>query len=543
MIQPPRGFGENPIAIYHDPDLPPSHHYLAAYRWLGARRFGADAVVHLGKHGTLEWLPGKGLGLSAGCAPDAVLGELPLVYPFIVNDPGEGTQAKRRGARHRRRPPRAADGARRHVRRHGQAGAAARRVRHRVATWTRRRRRRVRAQIWTLVQAAAAAPRPARGRAAGRRRRSTTSSCTSTAISARSRTSQIRDGLHILGGAPAGEARVNLVLAVLRAAAGVGRRGARAARAAGRAGRATSALDEKELLAEPGAPRAAVPADADRRWPTARRVPPPTRSTCWRRWPGGSPRHGGRGLGRRRRSRRGRARCSAARGAGRRRGAGVRRRRGRAAAGPDHRRDRPHPARARRRLRPGRARRARRPAAWSTCCRPAATSTPSTPRPSRPATPGTSGRRWPTRCWPGTWPTPASTRTSVGLTVWGTSAHAHPGRRHRRDPGAAGLPSGVGRRVAPRHRLRGRAGWTSWAGRGSTSRCGSPASSGTRSRTWSRCSTTRSRAVAELDEPADANFLRAHVDADAAEHGDRRRATARIFGSKPGRVRGRACCR
>ncbi|WP_176735806.1 cobaltochelatase subunit CobN, partial [Actinacidiphila rubida] len=96
MIQPPRGFGENPIAIYHDPDMPPSHHYLASYRWLD-RTFGADALVHLGKHGTLEWLPGKGLGLSAGCAPDAVLGELPLVYPFIVNDPGEGTQAKRRG--------------------------------------------------------------------------------------------------------------------------------------------------------------------------------------------------------------------------------------------------------------------------------------------------------------------------------------------------------------------------------------------------------------------------------------------------------------
>ncbi len=96
MIQPPRGFGENPIAIYHDPDLPPSHHYLAAYRWL-EQEFGAHAVVHVGKHGTLEWLPGKGLGLSAECAPDAVLGDLPLFYPFIVNDPGEGTQAKRRG--------------------------------------------------------------------------------------------------------------------------------------------------------------------------------------------------------------------------------------------------------------------------------------------------------------------------------------------------------------------------------------------------------------------------------------------------------------
>ena len=95
MIQPPRGFGENPVAIYHDPDLPPSHHYLAAYRWL-TEDFRADAIVHLGKHGTLEWLPGKGLGLSAECAPDAVLGDMPLVYPFIVNDPGEGTQAKRR---------------------------------------------------------------------------------------------------------------------------------------------------------------------------------------------------------------------------------------------------------------------------------------------------------------------------------------------------------------------------------------------------------------------------------------------------------------
>jgi cobaltochelatase CobN len=94
-IQPPRGFGENPTAIYHDPDLPPSHHYLAAYWWLD-RVFRADAIVHLGKHGTLEWLPGKSLALSAACAPDAVLGAVPLVYPFIVNDPGEGTQAKRR---------------------------------------------------------------------------------------------------------------------------------------------------------------------------------------------------------------------------------------------------------------------------------------------------------------------------------------------------------------------------------------------------------------------------------------------------------------
>ena len=94
-IQPPRGYGEDPVALYHDPRLPPTHHYLACYRWLD-RVWGADAIVHLGKHGTLEWLPGKMLALSPACAPDAALGDIPLVYPFVVNDPGEGVQAKRR---------------------------------------------------------------------------------------------------------------------------------------------------------------------------------------------------------------------------------------------------------------------------------------------------------------------------------------------------------------------------------------------------------------------------------------------------------------
>lgn len=94
-VQPPRGFGEDPIAVYHSPDLAPTHHYLAFYRWLEAG-WGAHAAVHVGKHGTLEWLPGKSVGLSAGCFPDAALGDLPLIYPFVVNDPGEGTQAKRR---------------------------------------------------------------------------------------------------------------------------------------------------------------------------------------------------------------------------------------------------------------------------------------------------------------------------------------------------------------------------------------------------------------------------------------------------------------
>ncbi|HET6774535.1 MAG TPA: cobaltochelatase subunit CobN, partial [Acidimicrobiales bacterium] len=94
-IQPPRGFGSDPIGAYHAPDVPPPHHYLAFYRWLDTG-WGADAVVHVGKHGTLEWLPGKANALSEACYPDAALGEVPLVYPFVVNDPGEGTQAKRR---------------------------------------------------------------------------------------------------------------------------------------------------------------------------------------------------------------------------------------------------------------------------------------------------------------------------------------------------------------------------------------------------------------------------------------------------------------
>ncbi len=99
-LQPPRGYGMNPDAIYHTPDLPPTHHYVAFYRWLAAPRaeggWGADAIVHVGKHGTLEWLPGKGIGLSGECFPDLLLGDMPLVYPFIINDPGEGSQAKRR---------------------------------------------------------------------------------------------------------------------------------------------------------------------------------------------------------------------------------------------------------------------------------------------------------------------------------------------------------------------------------------------------------------------------------------------------------------
>ncbi len=94
-IQPARGYQLDASAVYHDPDLVPPHAYLAFYFWLRAV-FGANAVVHVGKHGNLEWLPGKSVGLSENCWPDALLGPMPNVYPFIVNDPGEGAQAKRR---------------------------------------------------------------------------------------------------------------------------------------------------------------------------------------------------------------------------------------------------------------------------------------------------------------------------------------------------------------------------------------------------------------------------------------------------------------
>jgi cobaltochelatase CobN len=94
-IQPARGYQLDAQANYHDPDLVPPHYYLAFYHWLRTA-WDADAVVHVGKHGNLEWLPGKSVALSSLCWPDLILGPMPHLYPFIVNDPGEGTQAKRR---------------------------------------------------------------------------------------------------------------------------------------------------------------------------------------------------------------------------------------------------------------------------------------------------------------------------------------------------------------------------------------------------------------------------------------------------------------
>ncbi len=94
-LQPARGYNIDPTDTYHSPDLVPPHNYLAFYFWL-RHHWEADAIVHMGKHGNLEWLPGKAVALSETCWPEVVFGPTPHIYPFIVNDPGEGTQAKRR---------------------------------------------------------------------------------------------------------------------------------------------------------------------------------------------------------------------------------------------------------------------------------------------------------------------------------------------------------------------------------------------------------------------------------------------------------------
>ncbi|SCK05141.1 cobaltochelatase subunit CobN [Streptomyces sp. WMMB 322] len=219
LIQPPRGFGENPIAIYHDPDLPPSHHYLAAYRWIAAPTdkggFGADAMIHLGKHGNLEWLPGKNAGLSAACAPDAALGDLPLIYPFLVNDPGEGTQAKRRVhatlVDHLVPPMARADS-------YGDIARLEQLLDEyaQIASMDPPKLPAIRAQIWTLIQAARL------DHDLGLEERPDDDGFDDFLLHVDGwlcevKDAQIRDGLHVLGQAPTGSVRVDLVLAVLRA--------------------------------------------------------------------------------------------------------------------------------------------------------------------------------------------------------------------------------------------------------------------------------------------------------------------------------------
>ena len=96
LIQPSRSYDADQLSDLHSPDLPPPHRYLAQYLWMRMVH-GTQMLIHVGKHGSAEWLPGKGVGLSSACGPHLALGPVPHLYPFIVNDPGEGSQAKRRG--------------------------------------------------------------------------------------------------------------------------------------------------------------------------------------------------------------------------------------------------------------------------------------------------------------------------------------------------------------------------------------------------------------------------------------------------------------
>ena len=215
LVQPPRGFGENPIAIYHDPELPPSHHYLGAYRWL-ERGFGAHAIVHLGKHGSLEWLPGKNAALSASCATDAALGDLPLIYPFLVNDPGEGAQAKRRAHAtiiDHLIPPMARAESYGDITRLEQLLDE----HANIAAMDPAKLPAVRGEIWSLMRAAEM------HRDLGLEERPDDEDFDDFLLHVDGwlceiKDTQIRDGLHVIGEAPTGEARVNLALSILRAA-------------------------------------------------------------------------------------------------------------------------------------------------------------------------------------------------------------------------------------------------------------------------------------------------------------------------------------
>ena len=225
LIQPPRGFGENPVAIYHDPDMAPSHHYLAAYRWVRSAvsegGFGAHAVVHLGKHGSMEWLPGKNAALSAECATDAAIADLPLIYPFLVNDPGEGAQAKRRAhatiVDHLIPPMARAES-------YGDIAKLEQLLDEHanIAAMDPAKLPAIRAEIWTLMHAAEMHRDLGMGDL-GLEERPDDESFDDFILHVDGwlceiKDAQIRDGLHVLGAAPQGEARVNLVLAILRAA-------------------------------------------------------------------------------------------------------------------------------------------------------------------------------------------------------------------------------------------------------------------------------------------------------------------------------------
>ena len=460
LVQPPRGFGENPIAIYHDPDMAPTHHYLAVYRWI-EREFGAHAVVHVGKHGNLEWLPGKNLGMSASCGTDAALGSMPLIYPFLVNDPGEGTQAKRRAHAtviDHLVPPMARAEA------YGDIARLEQLLDEyaTVSAMDPAKAPALRGEIWTLVQAAEM------HHDLGLDDKPDDETFDDFVLHVDGwlceiKDVQIRDGLHILGQPPVGDNLVNLVLAVLRA----------------------NQVFANQVNGIPGLRVALGLKENESSTGRGRR----------RRGAGPLPRPGARRrrLGRGQRAR-DRARAARARPPRARRGRGLARLRlprGRAAPGQDDRRADEHAARARGRLRPrrpvglaaprpgehppdGAELLLRRPQGRALAAglddgagdgRLAAAALPRRDRAStRPRSASRSGARRP--CGPRATTSPRSSPCS---------ACCRPGTRRR------AASSGWSRSRSP-----------SSAGPASTWSCASRASSGTPSRTWSRCSTTPS---------------------------------------------------
>ncbi|MCC7045138.1 MAG: cobaltochelatase subunit CobN [Alphaproteobacteria bacterium] len=209
-VQPARGYNIDPQQSYHDPALVPPHGYLAFYAWL-RRHFDAHAVVHVGKHGNLEWLPGKSIALDRACFPAAMLGALPQLYPFIVNDPGEGTQAKRRTSAvivDHLTPPLTRAGS------YGPLGELERLVDeyYEAAGVDPRRLKELARRILELAQSS--------GIAADCGIKSTDEGALTKldAYLCELKDLQIRDGLHVLGRSPEGALRTELLVALARIA-------------------------------------------------------------------------------------------------------------------------------------------------------------------------------------------------------------------------------------------------------------------------------------------------------------------------------------
>ena len=206
--------------VYHSPDLPPPHHYLAFYRWLD-EGWGADAIVHLGKHGTLEWLPGKALGALGRLLPRRRPRRRAVLLPVRGQRPGRGHAGQAPRPRRGHRPPAAADDPGRHLRRPGPARAAARRVRPGRSRSTRPSCRRSATRSGTLLA------EPSIDRDLGLGDVPDDDDFDDVIVHVDGylcalKDAQIRGGLHILGDVPEGEALVDLVLAITRLPPGRG---------------------------------------------------------------------------------------------------------------------------------------------------------------------------------------------------------------------------------------------------------------------------------------------------------------------------------